>query len=161
MSFKNSCLNFLLNCSFRQRSKKKTKGQQCGKCFHLTHWGWVKHICINKLTIIGSGNGLSPGWCEVIIWTNAGILLIRTLGTNFDKILSEIQTFSFNKMHLKMATLKCLQGLPCLGVNVLMMSSWNTKRLSIYCYRSQGQLQSPTCCQPSVPGKYVRVMLCL
>ena len=26
----------------------------------LTHWGCVMHICISKLTIIGSDNGLSP-----------------------------------------------------------------------------------------------------
>ena len=25
----------------------------------LTHWGWVTHICVSKLTIIGSENGLS------------------------------------------------------------------------------------------------------
>ena len=27
----------------------------------LTHWGRVTHICVDKLTIIGSDNGLSPG----------------------------------------------------------------------------------------------------
>ena len=27
----------------------------------LTHWGWVIHICINKLTIIGLDNGLLVG----------------------------------------------------------------------------------------------------
>ena len=27
----------------------------------LTHWGRVTHICIDNLTIISSGNGLSPG----------------------------------------------------------------------------------------------------
>ena len=30
--------------------------------------------------------GLSPDRCQAIIWTNAGILLIQTLGTNFCKI---------------------------------------------------------------------------
>ena len=40
------------------------------------------HICVNKLTIIGSDNGLSPGRRQAIIWTNAGIVLIRTSGTN-------------------------------------------------------------------------------
>ena len=34
------------------------------------------HICVSKQTIIGSDNGLSPGWRQAIIWTNAGILLI-------------------------------------------------------------------------------------
>ena len=27
----------------------------------LTHWGRVMHICVNKLTITGSDNGLAPG----------------------------------------------------------------------------------------------------
>ena len=38
----------------------------------------------------GSDNGLSPGWRQAIIWTNAGILLIGPLGTNFSEILIEI-----------------------------------------------------------------------
>ena len=60
------------------------------KWHQLTHWGWVTHICVSKLTIIGSDNVLSPGRRQAIIWTNAGILLIRTLGTNFCEILSKI-----------------------------------------------------------------------
>ena len=46
----------------------------------------------------------SPFRRQAIIWTNAGILLIQTLGAKFSEILSEIQTFSFNKMHLKMSS---------------------------------------------------------
>ena len=56
----------------------------------LTHWGRVTHIYVNKLTIIGSDNGLSPSWRQAIIWTNAGILLIGPLGTNFSEILIDI-----------------------------------------------------------------------
>ena len=41
---------------------------------YWTHWGWVKHIYVTKLTIIGSNNGLSPVRCRTIIWTNVGIL---------------------------------------------------------------------------------------
>ena len=67
----------------------------------LTHWGRVTHICVSKLTIIGSDNGLSPGRRQAIIWTNDGILLIGPLGTNFSEILIEIHTFSFKKLHLK------------------------------------------------------------
>ena len=37
----------------------------------LTHWGRVTHICIGKLTSIGSDNGLSPERRQAIIWTNA------------------------------------------------------------------------------------------
>ena len=55
------------------------------RCITLTQWAWVTHICVSKLAIIGSNNGLSPGQRQVIIWTNAGILLIQTLETNFIK----------------------------------------------------------------------------
>ena len=63
----------------------------------LTHWGRVTHICVNKLTIIGSDNGLSPDRRQAIILTNAGILLIGPLGTNTNEILIEILTFLFMK----------------------------------------------------------------
>ena len=69
--------------------------------YPLTHWDRVTHICVGNLTSTGSDNGLSPGRRQAIIWTNAGILLIRFLGTNFSEILMGIQTFSFKKMHSK------------------------------------------------------------
>ena len=83
----------------------------------LTHWGRVTHICVSKLTIIGSDNGLSPDRHQAIIWTNAGILLIGLLGTNFSEILIEILTFSYKKMRLKVSSAK--RGTFCLGLNVL------------------------------------------
>ena len=43
----------------------------------------MTHICIRKLTIIASDNGLSPDHCRAIIWTNAGINLIQSIGTMF------------------------------------------------------------------------------
>ena len=58
------------------------------------------HICVSEIIIIGSDNGLSPGRRQAIIWTNARILLIGPLGTDFNEILLEIDTFSFKKMHL-------------------------------------------------------------
>ena len=64
---------------------------------YFTHWGaipqWdrVTHIYVSKLTTIGSDNEM---------------LLIRTLGTNFSENLSEMHSFSFNKMHLKMSSAK-------------------------------------------------------
>ena len=63
----------------------------------LTHWGRVTHICVSKLTIIGSDNGLSPGRRQAIIWTNHGILLLGPLGIHFSEILIGIRTFSFRK----------------------------------------------------------------
>ena len=44
------------------------------------------HICVGNLTIIVSDNGLLPSRRQAIIWTNAGILLIELLGTNFSEI---------------------------------------------------------------------------
>ena len=82
--------------------QKKDIYNKCGMICFLTYWGQATHICVGKLTIIGSDNGLSPGRCQAIIWTIAGILLIGPSGTNFSEILIGIQTFSFKKMHLKM-----------------------------------------------------------
>ena len=70
----------------------------------LTHWGRLTHICVGKLTIIASDNGLSPERRQAIIWTNAGLLSIGPLRTNFSEILIGIQIFSFKKMHLKMSS---------------------------------------------------------
>ena len=81
----------------------------------LTHWGRVTHICVSNLTIIGSDNGLLPSQRQAIIWTNAGILLIGTLGTNFSEILIEIHTFSNKKMHLQLSSGKCRPFCLCLN----------------------------------------------
>ena len=82
----------------------------------LTHWGRVTHICVGKLTIIGSDNGLSPERRQPIIRTNAGILLIGPLETNLSEILFEIQTFSLKKIRLKISSAKCSFRL---GLNAL------------------------------------------
>ena len=108
----------------------------------LTHWGRVTHIRVSKLNITGSDNGLPPGRRQAIIWTNAGILFIRTLITNFSEIKRKLHAFSFKKMNLKMPSAKWRTF--CLGLNVLMIpmryvtkyeyqthfhstSLWNTK----------------------------------
>ena len=77
----------------------------------------MTHICVCKLTIFGSDNGLSRGRRQAIIRTKAGILLIRQLRTNFSEILIGIQTFSFKKMQLKMSSAKWRPF--CLGLNEL------------------------------------------
>ena len=94
--------------TFHSRKCTRKRCLRNGKHFvqgedELTHWGRATHICASKLPIIGSDNGLSPGRRQAIIWTNAGILLIWSLGTNVSEILSEIHTFSFTKMHLKVS----------------------------------------------------------
>ena len=84
---------------------------------HLTHWCWEMHICIGKLTIVGADNGLLPSRRQAIIWTNAGMLLIRPLEANFNGILIEIHIFSFKRMHLKCSSGKWRPFSP--GLNVL------------------------------------------
>ena len=73
----------------------------------LPHLGWVRDICVSKLTNIGSDNGLSPGRRQAIIWTNAGILLVVSPGTNFNEILLEIsiQENPFQTVVWKMAAI--------------------------------------------------------
>ena len=77
----------------------------------------MTHICIIKLTIIGSDNGLLPGQCQAIIWTNARLLLVWPLGTNFSEISIDIKAFSFKKIHFKMSSGKWWAF--CLDLNVL------------------------------------------
>ena len=64
---------------------------------YLTHWCRVTPICINKLNIIGSDNGMSSGQCQSIFLTNAGILSNGPLGTNFWEMLIKIHSLSFKK----------------------------------------------------------------
>ena len=103
----------------------------------LTHWGRVTCICVSNATSNGSDNGLSPGWRQAIIRTNAGILLpvIWTLGTKFSEIIGKIHTFSFRKMHLKMRFAKWRPF--SLGLNVLsnfegLVTSTTTKCVHVY-----------------------------
>ena len=79
--------------------------------------GRVTHICVSKLSIIGSDNDLSPGRRQAINWTIVGILLIGSLGTNFNETFIEIHMFSFTKIHLKASSGKWRPFY--LGLNVL------------------------------------------
>ena len=130
----------------------------------------MTHICISKLTVIGSHNGLSPGRREAIIWTNAEILFIEPLGTNFSDVLIGIITSSFKKMHLKVSSAKRRPF--CLSLNVLMQTldpiSWaehpSAPTTSMCCAVAKQLLGIPnwgyqekmaywflvTCCVPSI-----------
>ena len=61
----------LTTCITFDETKVSTWWPSCfgGKVesFILTHWGRVTHICVNKLSILGSHNGLSPGRRQAII----------------------------------------------------------------------------------------------
>ena len=95
----------------------------------LTHWAeW--RICLSDLTSIGSDNGSSPGRCQAIIGTNAGMLLTGPLGTNVIAILIKIVIFPFRKMRLKVSSAKRRPF--CLGINVLTWLILLTPRLSCH-----------------------------
>ena len=83
----------------------------------------MTHICVGNLTIIGSDNSLSPGRRQAIIWTNAGILLIGPLRTNFSEIQIGIQTFSYKNMPLKMSSVNWRPF--CLGLNVVINAQFS------------------------------------
>ena len=74
------------------------------------------HICVSKLTIIGSDNGLSPGRGQAIAWTNPGILLTQTLWTNFSETLSEFHSFSFK--------VNAFENVVCEMASVLYWPQW-------------------------------------
>ena len=75
----------------------------------MFHDKWVNslRLSVSEIIITGSNNGLLPGQHQVIIWTNAEVLLIGPLGINISEILIEIYTISFKKMHLKMSSAQC------------------------------------------------------
>ena len=84
----------------------------------------MAHISINKLTIIGSDIGFSPGRRHVIIWTNDGILWIGSFRTHFSEILIEIYIFSVQKMHFVRKLAAILSRPQCVknGVSIILES---------------------------------------
>ena len=102
----------------------------------LTYWGRVTHVCVGKLTIICSDNGLSSGRRQ------AGILLIEPLGTIFSEILIGIQIFSLNKMRLKMSSAKWRPF--CLGLYVLRPLHHETLFCVVWLHWNLSGISTPT-----------------
>ena len=110
-------------------TRELTKSSDINAC--LTHWGRVTHICVDKLSIIGSDNDL--------FWTNAGILLIVPLGTNFSGILIGIQTYSLKKIRLKMSSAKSQVG----NYATAWMDSWRVTQQILYNFCNKSLTSSP------------------
>ena len=91
----------------------------------------MTHICVSKLIIIGSDNGLSPGRRQTIIQTDGGILLIRQLRTNRSEIRIQILTLSLKKMHLKVSSAKWRPFCLSLFDSSIKMASYF--QLPVYC----------------------------
>ena len=112
---------------------------------HYHVWLSEAEWSVSKLTSIGSDNGLGSGRCQAIFWTNTGVLLIRTLGTNLSEILSGIHAFLFKKMHVKMWPAKWQPF--CLSLNALSSplqqhwkQSWASsiiKMIVLICFHSE------------------------
>ena len=66
--------------------------------------------CIDNLNIIGSDNGFFPGRRQVIIWTNAGLLLTgphrNKPQLHFNRSSYMYIFFQENEMYLKMSSVK-------------------------------------------------------
>ena len=113
----------------------------------------MTHICVRKLSTLGSDNGLSPGRRQAIIGTNAGILLIWPLGTNLSmlsEILIEIRIFSFKKMVLNVLSAKWWPF--CLGLNVNVIIFCETGH--IHCIFGQQNMYWWTICTCTFPNGY-------
>ena len=67
--------------------------------------------------LVGSDNGLLPFWCEVITWTNADLLSIGSIETNFSESWMKIQQSSVKKHTCKCCLQKCSHFIS--GINVL------------------------------------------
>ena len=74
----------------------------------LTNIPPVPHICVGELGqhYFRQFNGLSPVQLQAVIWTNADLLSIGHLITNFREIRIQIRRFSFKKTHLKISSAK-------------------------------------------------------
>ena len=102
----------------------------------------MTHICVTKLTIIGSDNGLSPGRRRPIVWTNAGILLdpMNTFQWHFNRNWNS----SLKKMHLKMSYEKCRPLCRGLHEGIRQYDSCNTGELDRHAQHQQPCLASRT-----------------
>ena len=95
----------------------------------LTHWGQVMHICVIKLTIIGSDNGLSPGQRHAIIWTNDVIFVNWILGSKLQWNLNRnLYIFIDENVVWKMVAIlprpQCVKLSHPTGVSELSASGW-------------------------------------
>ena len=92
----------------------------------------MTHICVSKQTI---RQWLAAWPHQAIIWTNAGILLIGPLRTNFTEII-EIKALLFKKVYFKMSFGNWRPF--CLGLNVSRYEDYHavhnvTNVISDYC----------------------------
>ena len=92
----------------------------------MSHWGRVRHICVTKITIIGSDNGLAPIRRQAIIWTNAGIMLFWTLRNKLQWNFNQ-NPYIFNQENAFENAVWKMEAI-CLGLNVLFRQTKKTNQ---------------------------------
>ena len=83
----------------------------------VTYWDRVTHICVGNLITIGSDNGLSPGRCQVIIWTNTGIHIVYWTTRNTPQWNVNRNSYIYIQGNTFVNVCKWRQF--CLGLNML------------------------------------------
>ena len=95
---------------------------------------YMRHYWVS----IGSSNGLLSVQRQAITWTNAGLLSIGHLGTNFSEIQIEIQKFSFMKMISK----HVVCDMAAIFARRRLVNTWDGCRTNMATYgRSQTHLE--------------------
>ena len=85
------------------------------------------HICVGKLTIIGSDNGLLPGRRQAIVWTSAGMLLIGPKEQTWNALENVIC-----EMASTLSQTQCVNSCPpkaaymrqCIGSALVQVMAW-------------------------------------
>ena len=84
-------------------------------CKHggLVPFGRMPSICVSKLTIIISDNGLSPGRRQAIIWTNACWSIVNWTPRNKIHVAPEKCGGNFTSLYFKVIYRIEILGTPC------------------------------------------------
>ena len=123
-NFAGSCLqndSFFLISRIRASHRKNIPFSRKWVRAWYTFWSGVGGPG-SKLNIIDSDNDLALNRRHAIIRSNAGMLLIWPLETNFNKMLIEIYIFSFKKMYSKIPSAKWRPF--CVGLNYTRRYNW-------------------------------------
>ena len=86
----------------------------------LNHWGWAMCLQVSKLGHYWFRWWLAIAQCQVIIHTDAWLLLARQLETCFSKIWFKISLLWYKKINLKMSSMKWGPCCPSLDDEMLM-----------------------------------------
>ena len=89
---------------------------------------WRIYTLVNS-TITGSNNGLSPRWCQAIIWIKCWNILSGPLWTKLSGYLIGINAFSFKEMHVGISSVKWRPFFLSLNVLTRHVKSWELKTI--------------------------------